>query len=113
MGKTLSEIIEQCKSGNIPDVDEARMAICVMDSLMVFDGLGLSRAASRELAGKTPVFTAEWQYTERFNRVKNAMLKTPIEWLGDTNNPDNPEVQKRREISNKIVQKYTRAKKPL
>ena len=113
MEKTLSEIINQCKSGDIPDVDDARMAICVMDSLMVFDGFSLSRAASRELAGKTPVFTAEWQYTERFNRVKRAMLKTPIDWLGDANDPDNPGVQKRREISNKIVQKYTRAKKAL
>ena len=108
MGKTLSEIIDQCKSGGVPDIDDALMAICVMDSLMVFDGLGLSRAASRELAGKTPVFTAEWQYAERFNRVKSAMLKPPIKWLGDTDNPDNPGVQKRRQRSNKIVQKIRR-----
>ena len=106
MKKTLSEIINQCKSGGTPDINDARMAICAMDSLMVFDGLRLSRAAQREIDGETPSwFTAEYQHTKRFNRVKGAMNKPPADWLGDNNNPDNQGVQKRRASVNKIIKK--------
>ena len=103
--KTLSEIIDICKDGGKPTIDEARFAICVMDALMVFDSLFHTRRVSRELDGKDPdFFSAEYYYEERFNRVKSAMNKTPIEWLGN-NNPDNEDVQKRRKISNNIFNK--------
>jgi hypothetical protein len=104
--KTLAEIIDICKDGGKPSIDEARLAICVMDALMVFDSSFHARRAGREMSGKKPdLFTAVHEHEERFNRVKSAMNKTPLEWLGDGNNPDSAEVQKRRKISNKIFNK--------
>jgi len=47
--------------------------------------------------------TAIFYYEKRFNRIKDALNKEPLEWLGE--DPDNIEVQKRREISNRLVQK--------
>ena len=103
--KKLGEIINQCKDGGKPTADEARLAICAMDALMVFDSIFHSRRAAREDSGKkTDPFSAMHDYTDRFNRVKNAMGKTPLEWLGDTNNPDRPQVQARRKISAKVME---------
>ncbi len=102
--KTLGDIIELCKEGEIPDVYDARMAICVLDSLLTFESISLMRLARYESEGKSPgLFTAERNHEEHFNRVKKAFQKTPIEWLGPNNDPDQPEVQKRRKISNKLV----------
>ncbi|WP_041279572.1 hypothetical protein [Desulfobacula toluolica] len=101
--KTLSEIIEICKSGGKPDVNDARMAICAMDALITFDSTHFMRMAQREMGGKKPgLFTAERNYEKHFNRVKRALSKSPLAWLGTNNNPDNPKVQKRRNISKKI-----------
>ena len=104
--RTLGEIINVCKDGGRPTIDEARFAICVMDALMVFDSIFHTRRAGREIAGKKPdLFSAEHDHAERFNRVKSAMSKTPMEWLGSANDPDSAEVQKRRKISNGIFNK--------
>jgi hypothetical protein len=102
--KTLSEIISICKDGGKPTIDEARLAICVMDALITFDSMYHTRRVAREKAGENPdLFTATHDYEERFNRIKTALNKTPIEWLGDSDNPDNEEVQKRRKILNKFA----------
>jgi hypothetical protein len=102
--KTLSEIISICKDGGKPTIDEARLAICVMDALITFDSIYHTRRVARERAWEKPdLFTATHDYEERFNRIKTALNKTPIEWLGDSDNPDNEEVQKRRKILNKFA----------
>lgn len=102
--RTLSKIINICKDGGKPTIDEARLAICAMDALMVFDGLYHSRRAAREHVGKKPdFFTAMHEYEERFNRVQRALGKTPLEWLGDNNNPNRVEVQKRRKVSERVL----------
>lgn len=104
--KNLGEIIELCKAGEKPDIDDARMAICALDALITFDSTHIMRMAQREADGKkTGIFTAERNYAEHFNRMKRALSKPPIEWLGPNNNPDNPETQKRRQVSKKIFEK--------
>ena len=104
--RTLGEIINLCKDGGKPTIDEARLAICAMDSLMVFDSMFYARRARREMEGKKPdLFSAEHAYTERFNRVRRALKRTPIEWLGTHHNPDNPDVQKRRKNLEQFIKK--------
>lgn len=105
--KTLSEIIEICKDGGKPDVDDARFAICALDALLTFESTSLMRRASRDKEGKKDVFSHNWYFEESFNRIKRAMGKPPIEYLGDNHNPDNPEVQKRRKVSQKMWDKVT------
>ncbi|EIM1710225.1 hypothetical protein JFQ88_004122 [Aeromonas dhakensis] len=107
MAKTLGEIIEAARSGERPDYDDLRYAICAMDHLMVFDRVALDRMAEAEREGKKPFMTrsAVWQQKERFERVARALDKTPLEFLGDNWNPDNPEVQEQRQRTIKLVGK--------
>ncbi|RDH43534.1 hypothetical protein [Zooshikella ganghwensis] len=72
-----------------------------------YDSLALMRLAEAEQEKRKPMLmdSAWHQYEEHFYRQKRAYAKDPKSWLGANNDPDNPECQKRREISNKIVDK--------
>lgn len=99
--KTLGEIIEAARSGERPEYDELRMAVCAMDLLMTFDRQAIWKLAEAESAKKKPflVNSAIWQRDENFGRMKRSMGKPPSEYLGASHNPDSPEVQERRRLS--------------
>lgn len=99
--KTLGEIIEGARSGERPDYDELRMAVCAMDLLMTFDRQAIWKLAEAESQKKKPflVNSAVWQRDENFGRVKRAMGKPPAEYLGASHNPDSAEIQERRRLS--------------
>lgn len=99
--KTLGEVIEAARSGERPEYDELRMAVCAMDLLMTFDRQAIWKLAAAESEKKKPflVNSAIWQRDENFGRVKRAMDKLPSEYLGASHNPDSPEVQERRRMS--------------
>lgn len=99
--RTLGEIIEAAKSGERPDYDELRLAVCVMDALMTFDRMAIWKLAEAEQEGKKPfmVWSAVFQRDENFNRVKRAMEKSPRDWLGPNHDPDSLGAQARRRQS--------------
>jgi hypothetical protein len=99
--KNLGEIIDQVRSGEKPDYEELRYAICAMDALMTFDRMALMKLSVAESEGKKPVliYSAQWQFEENFNRVKRALGQSPKEFMGWNNDPENPEFLKRRKIS--------------
>ena len=99
--KTPGEIIEAARSGEKPDYDDMRLAICAMDLLMTFDRQAIWKLSEAESKRKKPflVNSAIWQRDENFGRVKRAMGKTPLAYLGASHNPDSPEVQQRRRKS--------------
>lgn len=99
--KTLGEIIEAARSGERPEYDELRMAVCAMDLLMTFDRQAIWKLAEAESGKKKPflVNSAIWQRDENFGRIKRAMDKPPLEYLGASYDPDSPEVQERRRMS--------------
>lgn len=103
--KTLGEIIEAARSGERPDYDDMRMAVCAMDLLMTFDRQAIWKLAEAESEKKKPflVNSAIWQRDENFGRVKRAMGKPPSEYLGASHNPDSPEVQDRRRVSIRLM----------
>jgi len=109
--KTLGEIIEAARSGDRPDYDDMRFALCAVDLLMTFDRQAIWKLSAAETEGKKPfmVNSAVWQRDENFDRVKRAMGKTPLAYLGASYNPDNPEVQSRRcksiNLMGKIIQR--------
>ncbi len=110
--KTLGEIIEAAKSGERPDYDDLRLAVCAMDALMTFDRQAIWKLAEAEAKGKKPilVYSSVWQRDENFERVKRAMEKDPRSYLGPNFDPDSPAVQKRRRMSIAIMDKaLTRA----
>lgn len=104
--RTLGEIIEACRSGEKPSVDELRYAVCAMDALMTFDRQALWKLAEAEQEGKKPfmVYSGVWQRDENFGRVKRALEKTPKEYVGWNNDPDNPEFQERRGKSVRMME---------
>jgi hypothetical protein len=90
--RTLGEIIELTRNGERPDYDELRYAICALDALSTFDSHGLQRASN-----------IEWG--ESFNRWKQALGKSPKDWIGWNNDPENPEFLARRRLVIKFTKK--------
>lgn len=108
--KTLGEIIEAAKSGERPDYDDLRLAVCAMDGLMTFDRQAIWKLAEGEQKGKKPilVWSSLWQRDEQFDRIKRAMATDPKTWLGPNYDPDSPEVQERRRMSIAIMEGVAR-----
>lgn len=108
--RTLGQIIEACRNGERPDVDELRLAVCAMDALMTFDRRAIWTLAEAEekRGGRAPLLnrSAVFQRDENFNRVRRALDKSPREWLGPEHNPDDPGVQSRRQTFNAIAEKW-------
>ncbi|MCE1090197.1 hypothetical protein LU640_26610 [Pseudomonas monteilii] len=103
--RPLGEIIEAARSGERPDYDELRLAVCAMDMLMTFDRQAIWKLAEGEQKGKKPmlVWSSLWQRDENFTRVKRAMATDPKSYLGPNYDPDSPAVQERRRMSIAIM----------
>lgn len=108
--RTLGEIIEAARSGERPEYDELRLAVCAMDMLMTFDRQAIWKLAEGEQKGKKPilVWSSLWQRDENFTRVKIAMAKDPKSYLGPNYDPDSPAVQERRRMSIAIMEGVAR-----
>ncbi|MDH0348116.1 hypothetical protein [Aeromonas dhakensis] len=104
----LGEIIEAARNGERPEYDDLRLAVCALSHLMTFDRMALSRLAEAETKGQTPRLTrsANWQLGENHGRVARALSKTPLEFLGDNYNPDNPEVQADRRKALALAERF-------
>jgi len=94
----LGDIINLVKNGERPPYEDLRYAICAMDSLMTFDSMLL-----RKLAHENEV--CEYEYIKHFERRKNAYNKTPKEWIGWENDPENENYVKSRNFHIKLFNK--------
>jgi hypothetical protein len=105
--RTLFEIVEATKAGERPDYEELRYAVCALDALTTFDGMTIMRLAEAEEKGQKAILTrsAKFQNEERFRRLKVALSKSPKEWVGWNNDPDNPEYQERRRIALRVFER--------
>jgi len=100
--RTLSEIVDICKSGGKPTIDEARLAVCVLNALLTFETMRLMRRAENVVRNDVT-----WRdYEEHFNRCRNAFSQSPVDYLGNEYNPDDSEVRKRRNILVKLMDKF-------
>lgn len=111
---TLGEIIRAVRAGERPGYDDLRLALCAMDHLMTFDRTALERLAVAEKEGQKPFLTrsAVYQFEERHGRVSRALEKTPLAFLGENNNPDNPQVQAQRRRALALVARFMKEVKP-
>lgn len=105
--KSLGDIINMVKDGQKPEYEELRYAVCALEALHTFDSLSLMDLYKAEEKKKKPFLTSSaiWQYNESWNRAKIAFEKSPKDWVGWNNDPDNPEYQKRREGSIRLFEK--------
>lgn len=102
--RPLGEIVEAARSGERPDYEELRYAVCALEALAVFAQNALLKLAEAERGARPCVLTgsAEWQVSEHFRRVSSAYARSPKEYLGWENDPDNPQYVSRRKSSKAI-----------
>jgi hypothetical protein len=102
--RTLFKIIEEVKSGGKPDYEELRYALLAYQSMFTMDHNNLLKELTDEK--ETPPFLKKIKANNSFNMVKAALNKSPKEWLGWNHDPDNPDYQRSRKISEKIFNKF-------
>jgi hypothetical protein len=107
--RSLGEIIETTLTGGKPEYDELRYALCAMQALSTFDMNALAKLAIAEKENKKPFLSnsSQFQYSESFNRKKWTLKRSPKEYLGLENDPDNPEYQESRKWSQLLLTNVT------
>lgn len=85
LNKTLGEIIRAARSGERPDYDDLRLALCAMDHLMALDRIALERLHMAEKEGMTPFLarSAVYQCEEHYGRVATGPWGIPRCWWTD------------------------------
>lgn len=102
--RTLSEIIESAKDGNMPTHEECYWAMLCYNSIFNIDHRQLREALLVEKLA--PEFIRNLKAETSFNMYKSALNKSPKEFMGPSNDPSNPEYQKFRKMGNKIIDKF-------
>lgn len=97
--RTLFEIIDSAKDGHMPTHDECYYAMLALSALHYFDHHALSELDKDH----RQAWWINLQINESFGRFKNALAKSPKDWVGWDEDPANPEYQKRRNIGKKLV----------
>lgn len=97
--RTLGEIIELTRDGGRPEYDELRYALCALDALGTFDRQAFLRLANKKTNG-------EWEWNESFRRTREAFGKSPKDWVGWNNDPDNPEFLQRRAAAKRLADRF-------
>lgn len=99
--RTLSEIIDSVRSGERPEYDELRYAVCALEALQTFDSMAFTRILVKRANVKI-------ELEERHRRIKTALQTNPKAYVGWNNDPDNPEFVKRRRASIAMFEKITK-----
>lgn len=101
--RTLYEIVEDVRDNKKPDYEEIRYALLVYNFMFNMDHRNLRNEL---LAEERPSkFIRELEAQNSFDMAKTALNKSPKEYIGG-DDPENPEYQKRREMSNKIYDNF-------
>lgn len=103
--RTLYEIIEDVKDNKKPDYEEIRYALLVYNFLFSMDHINLRKELLSE--NRSSEFIRKMKADNSFNMAKTALNKSPKEYIG-SDDPENPEYQKRRAIGNKLFDKIAK-----
>jgi hypothetical protein len=102
--RTLSEIIEDTKDGNMPTHEECYWAMLCFNWLLNNDHRRLQEELLAE--NQAPEFIRKMKADNSHNAYNTALNKSPKDYLGPNNDPSNPEYQRFRKFGNKIVDKF-------
>jgi hypothetical protein len=108
--RNLADIIEDCKTNKRPDYDELRYSVLVLTFILNSDHRALREELLREK--ETPKFLREMKAQNSFEMYHTALNKSPKEYLGWNNDPENPEYQRFHTIGTKLVDKALRGELP-
>lgn len=102
--RTLYEIIESAKDGQMPSHEECYWAMLCYEAMFSIEHMGLRNA----LLNDKPIqeFIRKLKAENSFNMYKNALNKSPKDFVGPNNDPSNPEYQRFREVGKKLIDKF-------
>jgi hypothetical protein len=95
--RTLSEIIESAKDGNMPSHEEWYWAMLVYNSMFIMEHWQYNEALMAEKLA--PVFICKLKAENSFITYQNMLNKSPKKFMGQSNDPSNPEYQRFRLFS--------------
>ena len=101
--RTLYEIISDVKDGLKPDYEEIRYALLVYEFMFNMDHRVLREELMKEK--ETSAFIKKMRADNSFDMFKNALNKSPKDYVGVNSDPDNPEYQKFRKLGEKLSDK--------
>lgn len=102
--RTLFEIIEEVKDNKRPDYEELRYALLVYNFMMFMDHKNLREELLSEK--RSSEFIRKFKAQNSHDMFRNALSKSPKDYLGWNEDPENPEYQKRRKLSEKIYDNF-------
>ena len=105
--RTLFEIIEGAKDGNMPTHEECYWAMLALDGLRHFDHMDVMKLCDMDDNPRVVEFKRKSYYSESFRRTKTALAKDPKSWVGPSNDPSNPECQKMRDMAFNVAKAAT------
>ncbi|WHH59140.1 hypothetical protein [Petroclostridium sp. X23] len=108
--RTLSEIIEITKTNGKPDYEELRYSVLVLTALLNMDHRKLRETLLAEKPRQE--FIRKLEAENSFNMYKTALNKSPKDYLGWNNDPENPEYQRFHAIGSKLVDKALKGELP-
>lgn len=98
--RTLAEIVDDVKDGKKPDYEELRYALLAYSAISFFD-----REALIKNTKETPDFIFKMRQDDSIKRIHAALNKSPKEFVGWNNDPDNPEYLKFRKFGEILLSK--------
>ena len=102
--RDLAGIIEACKLNEKPSVDELRYAVIALASLTNMAVSALTKIYENEILSDSPL--SNKIRVENVRRAYGiALNKSPKEWLGWENDPENPEYQRFHAMGVKLLEK--------
>lgn len=105
--RNLIEIIEDCKLNKKPSIDELRYSVIALTSLM-----NMATSTLRKLYKEDMNALEKMCLENIYNAYSTALNKSPKEWLGWNNDPENPEYQKFHAWGKKLVDKALKGELP-
>ncbi len=100
--RTLFEIIDAAKDGEMPTHEECYWAMLAFDALMYFDHHDMQNLVERP---QNVLNNPKSYYEKQFRRHKTALNTSPKDWVGPNNDPSNPAYQSFRNVGKKLIDK--------
>jgi hypothetical protein len=108
--RTLYEIIEATKKNEKPEYDELRYSLLVLTGIL---NLVNSELTTLYVEGKMPnEFIRKLKLDGICSMYGNALKKSPKEYLGWNNDPENPDYQCFHAMGSKLVEKALKGELP-
>jgi len=105
--RELNEIIEDCKLNKEADNTELKYAVITLTSLM-----NMASSTLRSLYKDDMNLFVKMKFDNIHNAYHTALNKSPKDWLGWNNDPENPEYQRFHAMGSRLVEKALKGELP-